>query len=433
MLETTPSIRPQTTGRHIVVLAEGAPEQQTAVLESAAGLREVTPCRDYGPEPAAATRYDTLFDRLGIAVVDADPDQVTALRAAEGEGGIVAVVPELIHHVLAEHTPADYVRGYADGVADLAARLGVEAPEEPGEIPSADPPFADSDALTWGLQAIGIEDAAATGAGIAVAVLDTGMDLAHPDFAGRDITGMSFVDGEEVQDGHGHGTHCIGTALGPASPASGPRYGVAPGAAIFAGKVLGDEGSGSDGGILAGIDWAISSGCAIVSLSLGADVPEVHPPYVTAGRRALDQGVLIIAAAGNNASRSEGDMGFVGTPANSPSVLAVAALDQRLAIADFSARTLPAVHGGQVDLAAPGVDVHSAWPMPTQLRTISGTSMATPHVAGLAALWAELTGLRGRELWATLVEYGTRLEIPSVDVGAGLAIAPGPWAVPGRA
>ena len=102
--------------------------------------------------------------------------------------------------------------------------------------------------------------------------------------------------------------------------------------------------------------------------------------------------------------------------------MAVAAVDSGLRIAPFSARSLPGV-GGQVDLAGPGVGVYSSWPMPTRYRSISGTSMATPHAAGVAALWAEATGRRGLELWATLDQDSRRLELASVDVGAGLVQA----------
>jgi subtilisin family serine protease len=158
-------------------------------------------------------------------------------------------------------------------------------------------------------------------------------------------------------------------------------------------------------------------------MSLGADVAQAHPPYSAAGRRALQRGSLIIAAAGNNADRRVGNVGFVGAPANSPEIMAVGALEQGLGMAFFSARSLPA-RGGQVDIAGPGYQVLSSWPLPTRYRSISGTSMATPHVAGVAALWAEATGRRGLELWATLCQEGQRLLQPSVDVGSGLCLAP---------
>lgn len=413
-----------TTGRFIVVFADGADAR--SMLTETAGLRAVADSRDFAAQAVDFARTEgsdaVWFDNLGVAVVTAAPDQLGALRTAEtGSAAIVSVSPELIHHVLAD---AGYVQGYRDGVNDLAGRLGATGSPDEAAAAAPKPPFADNAQFTWGLQATGAATSPQSGAGIKVAVLDTGFDVGHPDFAGRNVTTQSFVAGETVQDGHGHGTHCIGTSCGSKSPGSGPRYGVAYGASIFAGKVLGDNGSGSDGNIIAGINWAIENQCHIVSMSLGADVAQVHPPYTVVGKRALDAGTLIVAAAGNNADRRVGNFGFVGTPANSPYIMAVGALDQKLEMAFFSARTLPDVQGGQVDIAAPGYQVYSSWPMPTRYKTISGTSMATPHVAGLAALWAELTGYRGRDLWATLAQDSQRLLQPSVDVGGGLALAP---------
>ncbi|EPH03438.1 hypothetical protein HMPREF1531_01499 [Propionibacterium sp. oral taxon 192 str. F0372] len=284
--------------------------------------------------------------------------------------------------------------------------------------------FTDTDEATWGLQAVKAIDSPYTGKGIKVAVLDTGFNADHPDFRGRKVTSASFVPGEGPEDGHGHGTHCVGTAMGPRARGENSRgYGVAPEAEIYVGKVLGADGSGSDSTILAGIDWALENGCQVISMSLGADVRTVHPPYVTAGKRALEQGAVIIAAAGNNAHRSIGDPGFVGAPANSPYVMAVGAVDSDMKIADFSAQAINA-EGGEVDIAGPGVDVHSSWISPENYKTISGTSMATPHVSGIAALTAEATGARGQELWDKIVAGATSIGLPKQDAGAGLVTAP---------
>jgi subtilisin family serine protease len=198
---------------------------------------------------------------------------------------------------------------------------------------------------------------------------------------------------------------------------------VAPGADLLVGKVLSDRGAGTDTTILAGLSWAIANGSRVVSLSLGADIRDVSSAYDTVGRRALAAGTLIVAAAGNNASRSFGETGFLGIPASSQAILAVAALDARLGVADFSARSNPMV-GGKIDLAAPGVDVFSSWPMPRRYHTMSGTSIAAPHVAGLAALWSQATGATGSALWSILRRAARRLNHPPADTGAGLPQAP---------
>ncbi|MFP5071137.1 S8 family serine peptidase [Pseudonocardia nantongensis] len=411
------------TGRHLLVLGEDLmgdddTAARTAVQELT-GLSSVTSTRDPG---ASAGVRPTLFSRLGVAVAELSADQVQAARA---DRRLISVEPERVQRALGTPGPggalsADYLRGFADAATFLRDRAAAAAPDTaPGTAQ-----FGDTDQLTWGLQATGVADSPETGAGIAVAVLDTGLDLGHPDVAGRQIESRSFVDGQEVQDVAGHGTHCIGTSCGPLAPGSGRRYGIAHEARILVGKVLGDDGSGTDAGILEGIEWAITSGAQVISMSLGADLNEVSAAYENAGRRALDAGALIVAAAGNNAERSTGNVGFVGVPANSPSIMAVAAVDSALAIADFSAAS-SAVEGGQVDIAGPGVDVYSAWPMPQRTNTISGTSMATPHVSGIAALWAQRTGAKGRELWTQLTQAAQRLPLPSGDVGAGLVRAPG--------
>jgi subtilisin len=400
-MSTRPGERgPETTGRAVVVFSEdlrGDGDAIAAALRSLAGVTRVVAGIDgltgalEPDEPAAIA-----FDALGVAVVARDPRTLTARvrSAAAPDGRIVAVEPERVMHAIAI------------------------------ERPGAAAQFVDDNAFTWGLQATGVDTTSATGRGIRVAVLDTGLDLDHPDFAGRTVTARSFVGGASGRDGHGHGTHCTGTACGPATPQQGRRYGIAAQAEIFAGKVLDNGGAGTDASILGGIDWAITNGCRVISMSLGADVRAVSTAYETVGRRALAAGALIVAAAGNNANRAGGNIGFVGVPANSPSIMAVAAVDADLAIADFSVASTP-VAGGQIDIAAPGVDIYSSWLMPRATNTISGTSMATPHVAGIAALWAQSTGAAAQALWDALVQAAQPLDLPPSDAGAGLVQAPG--------
>lgn len=345
---------------------------------------------------------DIYFPRLGVGVVDGEPGALEAFSGlCRDRRKPMSYSRELTYYAIADS----------------------DAGTAPGSLAG----FADTEELTWGLQAVHIQRAQKqgfTGAGIRIAVLDTGFFATHPDFASRSVTAESFISGEGPEDVHGHGTHCIGSACGPWEAQAGPGYGVASGVEIFSAKVLGEDGSGSDTSILAGIDWALQNGCQVISMSLGADVREVHPPYVTAGRRALEQGSLLVAAAGNNAGRSAGNPGFVGAPANSPYVMAVAALDSSLQVADFSARSLPH-DGGEVDIAGPGVDIYSSWPSPELHRSISGTSMATPHVSGLAALVAASTGLRGQDLWDELIRTASPVEgADPADVGAGLAVVP---------
>ncbi len=404
-----------TTGRSVVVFADRA-EDTVAALRRLAGVSDVVDSRDVEPGDVDARQLGqaeaVVFPGLGLAVAILEPQQLAGVES------VLAVTPELVHHVLVE-IPDGYLTGYRDAVDDLTGRLlGMGGSPTPGA-----PLFADTPEYTWGLQATEVVSSPRTGRGIRVAVLDTGLDLAHPDLAGRAVTATSFVPGQSAQDGHGHGTHCVGTACGPRTVEGSRGYGVASEAEVFVGKVLSDEGSGTDAEILAGIAWAVRNGCQVISMSLGADTPEPSPAYTAAGRRALDQGSLIVAAAGNNGDRGSGEFGFVGAPANSPDILAVGALDPFLEVAWFSARST-AVPGGQVDLAAPGVDVYSSWPLPDRYNTISGTSMATPHVAGLAALWAEETGLRGRDLWWALDRASRRLPVASVDIGSGLPLAP---------
>lgn len=209
------------------------------------------------------------------------------------------------------------------------------------------------------------------GKGINVAVLDTGIDFNHPDLKPNFKGGISFVPGEALLDGHGHGTHCSGTICAAINGAG--VVGVAPAASLYGVKVLSNSGSGNWSWLIAGIDWCIKNQMRVLSMSLGGGAaPAALEAMCNA---AFNKGLLLVAAAGNSGP----GMGTVGFPAKYQSVIAVSAIDSANAIAGFSSR------GPEVELAAPGVNVLSTIPG-GGYGTMSGTSMACPHVSGAAVL-----------------------------------------------
>jgi subtilisin family serine protease len=228
------------------------------------------------------------------------------------------------------------------------------------------------------------------GAGVTVAVLDTGVDATHPDLAGRVVESANFTDAEDTNDIVGHGTHVASTIAGSGA-ASGGRYrGVAPGVNLLIGKVCPTRNC-SESAILAGMEWAAPR-ADVINLSLGGqDFPGIDPLEEAVNRLTAQTGALFVIAAGNEA-RETG----VGSPATADAALAVAAVDKQENLATFSNRG-PRNDGViKPDISAPGVGIVAAlardsdYPEHSPGYTrLDGTSMATPHVAGAAALLAQ--------------------------------------------
>jgi subtilisin family serine protease len=323
----------------------------------------------------------------------------------------------------------------------------------PVEEQDAAEPTADT--VTWGVKAVGADTSPFSGDGIVAAVLDTGIDDSHPAFAGVDIVQKDFT-GEGNGDQHGHGTHCAGTVFG--RDTDGTRIGVAPGVKrALIGKVLGAEGGSSDQ-IARAMQWAVDNGANVISMSLGIDFPglvkeleafgfptELATSLALEGYRtnvqlferlasliraqaAFGLVAMTTAAAGNESRRDE-DPNFeinVSPPAVAEGFVSVAALGQGtqgLTVAPFS--------NTGANVSAPGVGIVSA-KVGGGLTVKSGTSMATPHVAGVAALWEEriktISPLGGLEVTSRLIgsatTEGLQPGFDPIDIGAGLVRAP---------
>lgn len=286
-----------------------------------------------------ATRLKSLHS-ANAAVLEVTPAQ---RRALEADPSVVSVEADARYSVAAKPT-------------------GTKVPRNTQVLP-------------WGVDRIDAELAwtAVRAAGVRVAVVDTGIDTAHPDLIGNIAGGYSAVSyTASYKDDNGHGTHVAGTVA--AADNTVGVIGVGPNAALLGVKVLDSSGSGWVSDIIEGMDWSVANGAQVINMSLSGST--YVSSFQAAVARANAAGVVVVAAAGNTG-------GAVGYPAAYNGVIAVSATDSSDTIAYFSSR------GPEVDLAAPGVSIRSTYWTARRgsgYADLSGTSMASPHVAGTAAL-----------------------------------------------
>ena len=291
---------------------------------------------------------------------------------------IPAVVAELKPSEIKKLEKSDKVASVEeDAVASI-----VDDADEAGK-PSKPPPTPPAEVTPWGVSQIGANSAWATskGSGVKVAVVDTGIDKDHPDLAANIKGGVNFVasrgpvNSNAWDDDNGHGTHCAGIIAGVDN--SEGVIGVAPEASLYAVKVLNKRGSGYYSDIVDGIYWSVDNGMNVISMSLSGTYDSSD--LSTACSYARSNGVVVVVAAGNSGNKLDDKPEY---PAAYSSVITVAATDSSNLRASWSN------YGSEVDLAAPGVYIYSTY-KGGGYATMSGTSMACPHVTGTVALVLE--------------------------------------------
>ncbi|MEV0091355.1 S8 family serine peptidase [Streptomyces sp. NPDC050738] len=340
--------------------------------------------------------------------------------AAPAGAKTVRTLPSI--HATALHTDKSRARAFwkdiAPGDAPRALSAGVDKLWLDGKVEAS---LAGSTAQ---INAPAAWSKGLDGSGVKVAVLDSGADVDHPDLKDQIVGSKSFVPGETVDDGHGHGTHTASTIAGTGAASNGVEKGTAPGARLLVGKVLANSGSGADSGVIAGMEWAKEQGAAVVSMSLGngEDSDGSDPMSQALDALSANGGPLYVVAAGNAY-----DPGTIGAPGAAASALTVAAVDKNDERADFSSQgPLIDSYALKPDVSAPGVDISAAASQSVPgwtggwYKTMSGTSMATPHVAGAAAILKQRhPDWSGQRIKDTLMSSSARISATPYEAGTG--------------
>ncbi|KAF2450878.1 protease [Karstenula rhodostoma CBS 690.94] len=346
---------------------------------------------------AAGIEFKDTYSVGGVKGFTFDGDD-TILDILENVGAIKSVEPDF-------KVWASVPVGHLSPAADV--------------VPLANGSLVSQNNSTWGLSRISHRKAGAAnyiydssaGKGSYIYVIDTGINTEHSEFGGRATIGKSFIASSDGEDDQGHGTHCSGTA-------AGTKFGVAKKANLIGVKVLDEDGSGSNSGVIRGIEWAVNDATAkghinrtVLSMSLGGPFSQIVNDAI---QSAVEAGAFVAVAAGN-----EGEDASNSSPASAPQACTVGAINKRDLKSTFSN------FGKLVDVFAPGENITSAWiGGSTATKSISGTSMACPHIAGLAAYLLALEGPREpTELCERIRELATKDAITNLDDGSPNLIA----------
>ncbi|HYJ68658.1 MAG TPA: S8 family peptidase [Nocardioidaceae bacterium] len=380
-------------GQVHVVPAEAAPYVASGVLDE--NLFNVTLLARDGYDDAATEELPLLVeapDRAGAAAMPVAPDGTDEVRELDSINTVSVTADKTDIRSTWTAIRGDSAAAVTNTDAQLAGDRQVWLN---GRVEAT---------LDESVAQIGAPEAWADGYdgdGVTVAVLDTGYDPTHPDLAGRVVDAQNFTDdadptGEVAVDDHGHGTHVAATVGGTGAASGGDRKGVAPATDLIIGKVLDASGSGSTDQIIAGMEWAAEHDADVINMSIGTTAASdgTDPMSQAVNELTTSTGSLFVVAAGNTGPGKQ----TVGSPGAADLALTVGAVDKDDEPAAFSSRG-PRLGDGAIkpEITAPGVDIVAARAAGTSLgnlldehyTSLNGTSMATPHVAGAAAILAQ--------------------------------------------